>query len=192
LLIGLIFLMLFCKLEDCLYSSPATFIMVYSYYAAIFSILVVVAAYDMKHKIIPDVLSLIFGVLSFIGLFFFSNYGHGSFGVYFHIPTILQLLSGVFMSLPFALLWLVSSGRWMGLGDAKLSLGIGWFLGISGALSALVVAFWSGAIVGLALVLLSKNKKMRKLGMKSEIPFAPFLVFGVIVSFIFEFNFFGI
>ncbi|MBI2627471.1 hypothetical protein HYW72_00915 [Candidatus Nomurabacteria bacterium] len=80
----------------------------------------------------------------------------------------------------------------MGLGDAKLALGIGWFLGISSALSALVVAFWSGAIVGIILVIFSRNRKIGRLGMKSEIPFAPFLVFGAFLAFIFGLNLFGI
>jgi leader peptidase (prepilin peptidase)/N-methyltransferase len=73
----------------------------------------------------------------------------------------------------------------MGLGDAKLALGIGWFLGFSLALSALVLAFWVGAVVGIMLVVFSKKYRM-----KSEIPFAPYLVLGTFLAFIFELHLF--
>lgn len=189
---GLIFSLLFWKLstaggsifggQDILF-----FTITYVYYAVMFSLLLVIAVYDLKHKIIPDVLCFAFGILAFVGMFFFSNYGF-----YPHIPNILEFLSGLFIASPFAFFWLISSGRWMGLGDAKLALGIGWLLGLIGALSGLVIAFWSGAIVGITLVIISKVNRKNGMGMKSEIPFAPFLVFGALLVFIFGFNFFGI
>ena len=63
----------------------------------------------------------------------------------------------------------------MGLGDAKLSISLGWMLGLGMALSAIVVAFWTGAVVGIGLIIFSK-----KHGMKTEVPFAPFLVLGTV------------
>ncbi len=190
---GLIFALLFFKFQDLFITNFIEFSAVFIYYAFMFSLLLVIAVYDLKHKIIPDMLSLIFGILAFVGLFFFNHDAFFSSPIfYWHIPTVLEFLSGVFIAFPFAFFWLISSGRWMGLGDAKLALGIGWLLGLSGALSGLVIAFWSGAIVGICLVVLSKNRKIGKMGMKSEIPFAPFLVFGAFVAFIFELNFFVI
>jgi len=120
--------------------------------------------------------------LAFVGLFFFS-----SFGFNLHIPSILELLSGLLIALPFALVWLVSKGTWMGLGDAKLAIGLGYLLGLSRALSGVVLAFWSGAIIGLILIAISKKHSM-----KSEIPFAPFLVLGAILAFLFELHLFPI
>ena len=175
LITGIIFAGLFLRFQDTFFFDTVGFTISYAYYAVIFSLLLVIAVYDLKHKIIPDALALVLGILSFIGLFFFNDF------IFFpHIPTILGILSGALIALPFALMWLVSGGKWMGLGDAKLAISFGWLLGISVALSGLVVAFWSGAIIGLALIALSK-----KHGMKSEIPFAPFLVFGIIVTFLF-------
>lgn len=182
LIAGLIFAGLFLKFQDIFFINTLVFSISYAYYATMFSILLVIAVYDLKHKIIPDRLSLIFGVITFIGLFFFANYLF-----YPHIPSILEFLSGILLALPFALLWLVSKGTWMGLGDAKLALGLGWLLGFSGILSGAVVAFWSGAIVGLFLIIFSK-----KHGMKTEIPFAPFLVLGVLIAFLFELSLFPI
>jgi prepilin signal peptidase PulO-like enzyme (type II secretory pathway) len=176
LVTGLIFATLFLKFQDIFFLNTFIFNFTYAYYAAVFSLLVVIAVYDLRHKIIPDALSLILGLLGFIGLFFFNNSGF-----YPHLPSILEFSSGLLIAIPFALFWLVSSGTWMGLGDAKLAIGLGWLLGLSRALSGVVIAFWIGAIVGLSLVIFSK-----KHGMKSEIPFAPYLILGTLLAFLFE------
>ncbi len=179
---GLVFAGLFLKFQDIFYINTFIFSISYAYYATMFSILLVIAVYDFKHKIIPDILSFIFGVVAFIGLFFFTNYLF-----YPHIPSVLEFLSGILLALPFAFIWFISKGTWMGLGDAKLALGLGWLLGLSRLLSGVVIAFWSGAIIGLILIIFSK-----KHGMKSEIPFAPFLVLGVLIAFLFELHLFPI
>jgi prepilin signal peptidase PulO-like enzyme (type II secretory pathway) len=177
---GLIFAGIFLKFQDIFFFDTVVFSISYAYYVTMFSILLVIAVYDFKHKIIPDTLSLIFGIITFVGLFFFAN-----FVFYPHIPSILEFLSGVFLALPFAFLWLISKGTWMGLGDAKLALGLGWLLGFSSLLSGTVVAFWSGAIISLILLVFSKKYKI-----KSEIPFAPFLVLGTLIAFLFELTLF--
>ena len=175
---GLIFASLFLKFQGIFLASTLLFSIFYAYYAFMFSILIVIAVYDLRHKIIPDMLSFIFGTLAFVGIFFFySN------GFYWHLPSVLSLLSGIIVAFPFAFFWLVSGGRWMGLGDAKLALGIGWLLGIALAFSGLVIAFWIGAVVGLGLIIFSKMYGW-DYKMKSEIPFAPFLVLGTILTFL--------
>lgn len=177
---GLIFAAVFLKFQNIFFLDTFIFSVSYAYYVTIFSLLVVIGVYDFKHKIIPDKLSLIFGVITFIGIFFFSDFLFSP-----HLPSVLEVLSGLFLALPFVLIWFISKGTWMGLGDAKLSLGLGWLLGYSRLLSGAVIAFWSGAIIGLFLILFSK-----KYGAKSEIPFGPFLIFGILVAFLFELNLF--
>lgn len=180
LLTGLIFAGLFLKFQDLFLVNTLIFSGTMAYYATMFSILIVIAFYDLRHKIIPDSLVLIFGILSFVGLFFFDNFGFS-----IHIPSLMQFLAGILVSLPFALFWLVSRGKWMGLGDAKLAIGLGWLLGLSRALSGIVLSFWTGAIVGIFLILFSKKHSL-----KSEVPFAPFLVLGTILAFLFELHIF--
>lgn len=182
---GIVFLLLFLKFEPFLYSGFFSFATNFLYYALVFSIFIVIAFYDLRHKIIPDKLSLALGVLSFAGLFFFGTSDAFSFAP--HFPSLSQFLAGFLVALPFALFWLVSRGAWMGLGDAKLALSIGWLLGISQALSALVLSFWFGALMGIYLVLFRKTH-----GMKSQIPFAPFLVLGTFLAFIFDLHLFGL
>jgi prepilin signal peptidase PulO-like enzyme (type II secretory pathway) len=175
LITGLIFAGLFLKFQEFFFWHTFIFSFTYAYFAIMFSFLIVIATYDLKHKIIPDSLSFAFGFLAFLSLFFSFN----------HIPTLWQFFSGPLTAFPFAFFWLISSGKWMGLGDAKLALGIGWFLGFSLALSALFLAFWIGAVVGIALVIFSP-----KYGMKSEIPFAPYLVLGALLVFLFDLHLF--
>jgi prepilin signal peptidase PulO-like enzyme (type II secretory pathway) len=148
----------------------------------IVSLLIAITVYDIKHKIIPDGLVFAFAVLSIVHIFT-SNQTHW---VWF-------LLAGPLLALPLFLLWLCSKGAWMGLGDPKLVLGIGFFLGPIYGLSAIVLAFWAGAIYGLILMLLSK---MHKFGLhispKSELPFAPFLILGFLLVFFFNWDVFGL
>ena len=182
LLTGIVFALLFLKFQNIFYTNGLIFAATMAFYATMFALLIVIAVYDLRHKIIPDILVLDFGVLAFIGLFFFSSFGFNP-----HLPSILELLSGLLIALPFALIWFFSKGLWMGLGDAKLALGLGWLLGMSRALSGIVLAFWTGAIVGLILIAVSKKHNL-----KSEIPFAPFLVLGAILAFLFELHLFPV
>lgn len=181
-LTGVIFLGLFLKFQDFFFFDLSAFAFIYLFYGVLFSIMIVIAFYDLKHKIIPDQLSMLAGVISFFGLFVLNEYEFG-----LHMPTWSQFLAGPAISLPFALLWFVSRGTWMGLGDAKLVLSLGWLAGLSRALSGMIVAFWSGAILGVIMILFSKQ-----FNMKSEIPFAPFLIFGTIISFLLELHVFPV
>ncbi|MCX6753266.1 MAG: prepilin peptidase [Candidatus Nomurabacteria bacterium] len=180
ILTGFIFAAIFLKYQLLFWLNTVDFTITLAYYATLFSLLMVVAVYDIRHKIIPDVLSFVFGLVSFGGIFFFLN---GNY--YIHTPGLFEYLSGLILAAPFAFFWLVSRGRWMGLGDAKLALGLGWMLGLSFGLSALVLAFWLGALFGIILLFISKKHNI-----KSEIPFAPFLIIGTLLVFLFEMNFF--
>ncbi|MFM7087942.1 MAG: prepilin peptidase [Candidatus Paceibacterota bacterium] len=172
---GLLFGLLFYRLEPILSLSSIIFLINYIYYGILFALLLVITVYDIRHKIIPDSLSLLFGIFAFAGLFFIDS------GILFaRIPALTELFSGIALSLPFALLWLVSRGQWMGLGDAKLAVGLGFMLGLPLLVPATLIAFWSGALYGLILIVL------RKAGPRTEIPFAPFLVLGTLIAFIFQ------
>jgi prepilin signal peptidase PulO-like enzyme (type II secretory pathway) len=144
------------------------------------SLLIVIFSYDLRHKIIPDIFSFGFALLALMRLALFYQTD------LFSYPGFIDLLAGPLVALPFALVWLASKGQWMGLGDAKLAIGIGWFLGLVGAVSALCLAFWIGAVVSVGLLLIQKHMRKRKrLSMKSEVPFAPFLVVGLIIVYFF-------
>ena len=150
-------------------------------------LLVVVFAYDMRHKIIPDGIVFLFILLSF----FYPLIDFNALNV--KAPDAWHLFSGPMVALPFFLFWFFSSGRWMGLGDGKLALGIGWFLGAYFGFSAVVFSVYFGAVFGLCLILANafKNGNLKKSGMvlKSEVPFAPFLIAGFLVTLFFGLDF---
>ena len=198
---GLLFLGVFFKYVSS-FSFLSEFYTLYSLFyldLAVLSLLVVIAVYDLRHKIIPDLLVFLFGAMSLVRLFISSVIFTSP-----HFPNALDLLAGPVLALPIAFLWFVSGGKWIGLGDAKLALGIGWFLGFSLGVSALVLGFWFGAIVGVFLICLSKLSDFRlfyrlllkvggrRLTMKSEIPLAPFLILGLLVAYFFRIDVVGL
>lgn len=162
----------------------------------VFSLLVVIFLYDIRHKIIPDRLSVAFGTLALISLFFFEMGFLGYTYVGFHIPVLVNVFAGIIIPLPFVILWFISRGRWMGLGDPKLMIGIGWLLGISYGISAVVMSFWLGTAFAIGIMIINTIGKKRLLRtgkksiMKEELPFAPFLILGTLVTIVFHLNLF--
>lgn len=147
----------------------------------IFSLLIVISVYDIKHTIIPN-----FFVYSFIGLSLIYKFVIYKVALLSPIFIVYDMLFGFALFIAFFLLWFLSGGRAMGFGDAKLVLGIGIFLGYQKGIIALLLAFWIGAVVGIILLFL----KHKSFTMKSEIPFGPFLVLGTIISFFFQITIF--
>lgn len=156
------------------------------YLFVIFSILIVITVYDIRHKIIPDSMVFLFAGLSLLFMLV-TQWGNL---VWF------EVLAGLILATPFAILWLISQGRWIGFGDAKLALGIGWFLGLIDGLSAIIISFWIGSVFGIFLILLSKLQSLsfinKNFTIKSEIPFAPFLILGTILIFFFHWDVLGL
>lgn len=142
-------------------------------------LLLVITVYDMKHKIIPDRFVWVFNALALANLFLGQN-------SWFIVPSFSALVSGPLLAVPFALLWVVSRGRWMGLGDAKLVLGLGWLLaytgGISAGANALILAFWIGAVVSVIWLFMTYKKFKRR----TEIPFGPYLILGMYLVLLFH------
>lgn len=180
-LTGLIFLIVAIKFVPFLLYSFWLYVIYVSLYIILFSILIVIFVYDLRHKIIPNKLAFPFIALSFLCMLVNLLV----FGRTFSWLTLLDVFSGVIIALPFAIIWLLSKGKLMGFGDVKLMMGIGWMLGISSGSFAIIIAFWIGAIVGLIMMAFSR----KKVGFKTEIPFAPFLILGILVTFLFGFNF---
>ena len=141
------------------------------------SLLIVIAVYDIRHKIIPNALVYTFILVSFLGMF--SN----AYGII--TPDPIDAFAGILIPLPFYILWLLSKGRLMGFGDLKLMMGMGFFLGLSQGVAALMISFWVGAIISIILLIARHSRYT----MKSEIPFGPFLVFGTLFVYIFGTSF---
>lgn len=175
---GFLFLITALRFSGLIFVDFNIFIYLFILFAAIFSILIVIFVYDIKHKIIPDSLVFSFAVLALIYRFTETGFSN------LDLLSWLDIFSGVIFFLPFFVLWLISQGRWIGLGDGKLALGIGWMLGFVHGISALVLSFWIGAIVSVMLMLIARLiGPSEHITMKSEIPFAPFMILGAIIIF---------
>jgi len=157
-------------------------ILSFAFWFVVWMLLLFIVIYDIRHTIIPWSCSFVLLFLSIASLFLFGT------------PTESMLLAGPALALPLLILSLVSRGTWMGWGDGTLELSLGWLLGLLPGLTALALGIWSGAIVGIALVLYSQVPRLEsKLGftMKSELPFAPFLVLGAALVYFFHVDLFS-
>lgn len=91
-------------------------------------------------------------------------------------PLFGGLVAALVIGLFFGGLIFFTKGRGMGGGDFKLGIFIGLVLGIQNSLVAILIAFLSGSVVGIALLL------SRKKNFGQTIPFGPFMSFGAIVA----------
>jgi prepilin signal peptidase PulO-like enzyme (type II secretory pathway) len=191
---GFIFLLLFFQTQRLIYNQTIHSYpwFHFGYYAVIWCILTVITFYDFRHKIIPNFLVYGFILLSLLQVDFL--------GATYHVPLMdplvkLNFLAGPIFFAAFFALWFVSRGTWIGFGDAKLVLGMGFLLGFVNGISAIALSFWIGAIVSIIMLSLGKLQKMKvvrniqlpiipkNLTIKSEIPFAPFLILGTAIAF---------
>ncbi|PIR46623.1 MAG: hypothetical protein COV07_03345 [Candidatus Vogelbacteria bacterium CG10_big_fil_rev_8_21_14_0_10_45_14] len=138
------------------------------------SFFIAIVAYDIKHMMIPDIFVLALYVLAIVRLVFLWQIG---------TPLFAQVLSALLIAIFFLALWALSGGRWLGFGDVKLILPLALLLPWDDNLVAVVLAFWSGAIVGVCLVLAGRFRFTKRYKMKSEIPFAPFLILGTAIAY---------
>lgn len=152
---------------------------------AIWSVLIAITVYDFRTQLIPNRFSYTFAALALVGsLVVISAEGLPS------VPAAVNVLvAGPVVFAPFYMLWFVSKGRWLGLGDGKLALGIGFFLGLSGGYAAVLLAFWIGAVLSLFVIgfqhmrtyIAKRDAPDNVLTLKSEVPFGPFLVLGTCI-----------
>lgn len=159
------------------------------FYATLAALLVVIILYDIRHTIIPDELTFLLLVLAGIYVLFFRG---GDLSV---LSIFQSVLAGLGAGGFFYALWLYSKGRWIGLGDAKLAVPLGMIAGTTGVISMVVLSFWTGAVISVALLgikwlLAAGTTALRfplpRLTIHSEVPFAPFLILGFLLAHIFH------
>jgi prepilin signal peptidase PulO-like enzyme (type II secretory pathway) len=128
---------------------------------ALLCILAIVFVIDLEYQIIPDIFIFIGIPLSVV-------------------VTPHSFISGLFAGLVCAsfllLVHILTKGRGMGLGDVKFAVLGGIIIGLPLSPIWLFVAFLTGAIVGIILIL------GKKAGLKSKIAFGPFLVIAIPIT----------
>ena len=150
---------------------------IFFYYLFILSSFIVIFFTDLKYGIIPDKILYPAAVISTIYNLSFTIYSP----IVNHQSSIINnIFSGAGAFLFFLALYLVTKGKGMGFGDVKLAFLIGIVLGFPKILAALYLAFLTGAICGIILIIWRK-KKLKG----GTIPFGPFLIIGTVLSLFF-------
>ena len=133
--------------------------------AFVFVLLILIFLIDLLTLTIPDYLTFLF-----FGLVLFFSFFSGAGDIY------ARLFAG-FVSATFLLVIVfITKGKGMGLGDVKLAIPVGYFLGYPNAFVWLYVSFLVGGLVAIILVV----GRMAKL--KGRIAFGPFLVIGLLIT----------
>jgi len=137
------------------YLSPFNFLLL----SVISFIFIAIFFIDLDYGIIPDKLVALITIFSLI--YIIAAQGN----IWVHI------LSGVGSIIFFLGLFVITRGRGMGFGDVKLSFALGLLLGFPMIIYGLYIAFLTGALISIILVLWKKRSFK-----KGTVPFGPFLV----------------
>lgn len=146
------------------------------FYLIVFSLLIVLLTYDWFYMEMPVLIFwIILGVIA-INLINVSMW-ELRLGFQFTELSLINYMIGGFLAwLFFFCLVFFSKEKWMGWGDVYIGLLVGLILGWPSVLLGLMSAFTLGAVY--ALILLAG----KKVGLKTEVPFIPFLVSGLIIG----------
>ncbi len=137
-------------------------------------VLTFIVYYDLRHTIVPWSSSIILGLLSILFAILQAqsliSFGH---------TTLVAIIIGI----AFFLLYALSKGRAMGLGDAPVAFSLSMLVG-SAAVPGLLFSFWVGGVVGIFILVLRRGGP--KMGI--EVPFVPFLAIGYLLAFFTQWN----
>ena len=137
-------------------------------YLVLFAALLAISVIDLEHYIVPDRINVPLMAVS-LPLLGLAAVGEGEPGAF-----VRALLAGV-GSFAFLFALNIVSPRGMGMGDVKLAVSLGMYLGFLGwrhVALGFFLAFLLGAVVGVLLIVV----KLR--GRKDHVPFGPFLAAG--------------
>ncbi|MDO8658700.1 MAG: prepilin peptidase [Candidatus Levybacteria bacterium] len=139
------------------------------FYVLIISVFISIILFDYLYFLIPDKI-----ILPTITITILFNY-------FFRQPEFMTLLlSALTLSGIFAIMYLVSKGEWVGLGDAKLLFLIGLVLGYPLGFLSMIFSVWIAALVGIGLMISGRANR------KTALPFGSFLAGISILIIIFQ------
>ncbi|MDE2025020.1 MAG: prepilin peptidase [Patescibacteria group bacterium] len=165
---GLFFIILLFPLVGQIISQTLVFSSVITtlFTLVVFSAFIIIFYTDLWYGIIPDIVLFPATIVALFSILISQPY---------HI--VAHVISAVAAMGFFLALFLGTRGKGMGFGDVKLAFFLGLLLGWPGTFLAIYVAFLTGAIAALILVLWG-----RKRFFGSTIPFGPFLILGTLIS----------
>lgn len=133
------------------------------------SVLLVLAVIDMYTMLLPDKFILLLLIPALLVAYLKQP-----------VYPLISTLTAVAATTGFlGLIWLITRGRGIGLGDVKLMVPVGLLLGIAGSVTMLFVAFIAGGAYGTYLL------GAKKATPKTAVPFGPFLAGATIICLLF-------
>jgi leader peptidase (prepilin peptidase)/N-methyltransferase len=142
------------------------------------SLIVLISVYDLRHLEIPTLFLWAANVSTLVFILLFSFFDFHLINAYFP-ASLEQAFLGALTAGGF--LWLLvflSQERWMGWGDVWLGTWGGMVVGFSLVQLFITFSFVYGAVIGVLLLLIHKKT------LKAEIPFAPYLLLGMVTIFL--------
>ncbi|MEK9155426.1 MAG: prepilin peptidase [Patescibacteria group bacterium] len=130
-------------------------------------LLVPIFMFDYRASVIPDRLSVPAMIIAL------------AMNAVLGVEPISMLVGGFLLGSFFAIQYLASKGAWVGGGDIRMAMVMGFLLGPILGVFALLVAYITGAISGLYLLL------TRRRDLHSHVPFGTFMVVGTFISLFF-------
>jgi len=130
-------------------------------------VLISVFIIDYEHFIILDGI-ILFGSVSVAICSGILDYISASM-LTWNSLLLVGLLSGLGLATFFYIQYLLSKGKWIGLGDIKFAFFLGIATPFPSIIATILLAYFIGAFIGLALILFKGAK------LKSEVPFGTFL-----------------
>ena len=134
--------------------------------AVIAVFLVIIFVYDFRYSYILDRFTIPAMLVALL------------FNVLLGADVVSLLLGGLLIGGFFAIQFLVSDGKWIGGGDIRLGMLMGFLLGAQVGVVALFLSYVLGAAVGMYLVIAKKR------ALNSHVPFGTFLALGTLISMI--------
>jgi prepilin signal peptidase PulO-like enzyme (type II secretory pathway) len=129
--------------------------------------LIVIFVYDLKKFLILDQISVPLIIIAFF------------YNLLFNFSFINLLIGGIIGIGFFLAQYLISRGKWIGDGDLRLGLAMGFILGYPKILLAILISYLIGSAVAIFLLIFKRKK------MQSRVPFGPFLALGTYLVMIF-------
>jgi leader peptidase (prepilin peptidase) / N-methyltransferase len=158
---SVIFLVCYKYFAFNIFSAGVNQIFVFLVTLSVVLILLMIFIIDLENQIIPD-------EFVFWGIFIVFVYR-----LFTGADLFPYLASGLIMSAFLILIFLITKGRGMGLGDAKFVVLSGLIVGLKNGFVYMLLAFLTGAIVGIILIL------ARTARLKDKIAFGPFLIIAI-------------
>jgi leader peptidase (prepilin peptidase)/N-methyltransferase len=145
-------------------------------------VLFFIVVYDLRHTLVPWGAS---GLLILLGGLFAMLETLSGPNLQASEPQMLgaTVLAAAAIALFFFLLYALSRGKWMGLGDTPVAFALSLLVG-SAAIPGLLFSFWIGAVIGIVVLVMRRGGPT----MGIEIPFVPFLALGYLLAFFTQWN----